>query len=386
MSYHSAQDPEEKLPDWLKELRKRQAEAGNSQQNTDTPPVEVPAAEEEKGASDEEPSWLKDIRQRYKREQPQEEAKEEARALSDTQPTSPVKPLEKRRLEKAGENKEATPVEPVSKEPAQVPDWLTLDESEEQAADAFTEPPSEPEIQTRAFSQGEGETLSPGEIPSWLQAIRPGGTFPEEDTRSAEMLPQAEETAGPLAGLSGILPAEPEIVRVGKPPVFSARVDITEGQARHAAAFSQLVANEAQPKEDATHRVALPTRVLNWTIAAVILLATLFPLILQSQGAPRPELNAIPESAEVFNIIDVLPPDAPVLVAFEVQPSLFGEVQAPAAAVLRHLLDKQARLVFISTQATGPALAEKLLQEQLSELPSVATQDYINLGYLSGGM
>jgi hypothetical protein len=54
--------------------------------------------------------------------------------------------------------------------------------------------------------------------------------------------------------------------------------------------------------------------------------------------------------------------------------------------VLRHLLEQQVRLVFVSTQATGPALAERLLQDELGTDPNVATGNYFNLGYLSGGM
>jgi hypothetical protein len=385
MSYQSSQDPEDKLPDWLKALRKKQSEEPKEQAKPETPSL-PPAAKGE----DTEPIWLREIRERHSREQPtDEELLAEERALTDTQPTVPIKPLEKRRIE--------TPVEPIdSEKPAEkipepvseLPDWLTLDEEEESLLGEQKDVVFEPEKSTPAFAEGEGETLSPGELPSWLQAIRPSETFPDEDNRSEEMLPSSEETAGPLAGLIGVLPAEPEIVQFGKTPVFSARLDVTDSQARHAAAFSRIVAAEGRPREDHGKQVALPTRVLNWIIAGAVFLAVLFPLIVQSQGTPRPEVDAVQfeASRSVFNGIDVLPPNAPVLIAFEVQPALYGELSAPAAAVLSHLLDKQARLVFISTQPTGPALAERLLQEHLSEAPSVATGDYVNLGYLSGGM
>lgn len=386
MSYQSSQDPEDKLPDWLKALRKRQNEEPKEEAKPERQ-SEPPAAKGE----DTEPTWLREIRERHSREQPtDEELLAEERALTDTQPTAPIKPLEKRRIE--------TPVDPLESEKpeekipepvSELPDWLTLDEQEEpRSGEEIEDEVLEPEKSTPAFGEGEGETLSPGELPSWLQAIRPSESFPEEDNRSEEILPSGEETAGPLAGLSGVLPAEPEIVQFGKPPVFSARLDVTESQARHAAAFSRLVAAEGRPREDQGRQVALPTRVLNWMIAGAVFLAVLFPLIVQSQGTPRPEVDAaqFEPSTSVFNGIDVLPPNAPVLIAFEVQPALYGELSAPAAAVLSHLLDKQARLVFISTQPTGPALADRLLQEHLSEAPSVATADYVNLGYLSGGM
>jgi hypothetical protein len=386
MSYQSSQDPEDKLPDWLKALRKRQSEEPKEETKPERP-SQPPAAKGE----DTEPTWLREIRERHSREQPSdEELLAEERALTDTQPTAPIKPLEKRRIETPEESVESEKLEGKKTDPvSELPDWLTLDEQEgPSSTEQIEDEGFEPEKSTPAFGKGEGETLSPGELPSWLQAIRPSEAFPDEDNRSEEMLPSSEETAGPLAGLIGVLPAEPEIVQFGKPPVFSARLDVTESQARHAAAFSQLVAAEGRPTEDQGHQVALPTRILNWVIAGAVFLAVMLPLIGRSQGTPRPEVDAaqFEPSTQVFNGIDVLPPNAPVLIAFEVQPALYGELSAPVAAVLSHLLDKQARLVFISTQPTGPALAERLLQEHLSAAPSVATGDYINLGYLSGGM
>jgi hypothetical protein len=342
MSYQSSQDPEDKLPDWLKALRKKQSEEPKEQAKPETPSL-PPAAKGE----DTEPTWLREIRERHSREQPtDEELLAEERALTDTQPTTPIKPLGKRRIEAAVEPIEQDiPAEKIPAPVSQLPDWLTLDVEEESLpGEENKDEAFELEKATPAFGEGEGEILSPGELPSWLQAIRPSETFPEEDNRSEEMLPISEETAGPLAGLIGVLPAEPEIVQFGKTPVFSARLDVTESQARHAAAFSRIVAAEGRPREDQGQQVALPTRVLNWVISGAVLLAVLFPLIVKSQGTPRPEVDAVQfeASTSVFNGIDVLPPNAPVLIAFEVQPSLYGELSAPAAAVLSHLLDKQA--------------------------------------------
>ncbi len=75
-----------------------------------------------------------------------------------------------------------------------------------------------------------------------------------------------------------------------------------------------------------------------------------------------------------------------MLVAFEVQPALYGETAPVAAAVLGHLLNRQAHLVFISTQPTGPSLAEQLLHDYFVDQPAIATGSYNDLGYLSGGM
>ena len=383
MSYHSSQDPEEKLPEWLKSLRKRQSGEGKAKDEE-----EKSSAEPEQSKEADEPDWLRDIRRRHQSEESGSAVSEKKAepSLGDTQPNPPARPLEKRRLTKEPEPEVERGNGEENKEIA-LPDWLNLVEKSEQ-----TEPEEsvarsvQHAALTPAFEESEQEKLSPGELPGWLQAIRPGNVFPEEDTRSPEMLPGAEELAGPLAGLRGVLPAEPEIVQFGKPPVFSTRLDISENQNRHAAVFSRLINQETLPKEDQGKRAEQPTRVLNRIIAGVLLVAAFLPLVTQSHGAPRPELNAFPESANVFNLIDTLPASAPVLVVFEVQPALYGEVKAPATIVLTHLLEKQARLVFLSTHPTGPALAERLLQEELASQPSIATGDYVNLGYLSGGL
>lgn len=386
MSYHSAKDPEENLPDWLKSLRKRQNQP-EPELPADEPEESVPAPEEEAPPAKAEPDWLLEIRERYRRERgpsAEEAPSDDEPSLSDTQPHRVFPPPEESSL----------PVD-ATQEPSYAAEPEIAEEAEPEAADEAepaviekAEPPAEPiedstaEVHIPAFTQSD-ETIAQGDMPSWLQALRPG-SFPSEDTRSAEMLPSAEE-AGPLAGLSGVLPAELDLAQLGRPPVFSARLDVTENQRLHAAALQRLVEGEGNPVEDETKRTAGPIRLLSIVMSAVLVLAVLFPLVTRTQSAIRPSEEVLPEAAEVYNLIDALPAGAPVLVAFEVQPSLYGELRPLASAILGHLLDKQASLVFISTQPTGPALAEDLIHSQLGEQPAIATGDYANLGYLSGG-
>jgi len=186
--------------------------------------------------------------------------------------------------------------------------------------------------------------------------------------------------------LSGVLPAEPEVAKIGKAPVFSTRLEVSESQRRHASVLQALIASETEAKEDFATTVKRPARLLNGLMAAAMLLAALWPLLGGQVAAPRPEPQSLPEGTAMFNVIDTLPSGAPVLVVFDVQPALYGEVRAAASPVISHLLDRQARLVFISTQPTGPALAERLLQTDFAQVPLVASQGYLSLGYLPGGM
>ena len=82
MSYRSNQDPEDNLPDWLKDLRKRQSlESSKSESDHSETSGE--------SGDDKEPGWLKEIRERYglPSDKPEKQASQEPQIpLSDTQP------------------------------------------------------------------------------------------------------------------------------------------------------------------------------------------------------------------------------------------------------------------------------------------------------------
>lgn len=392
MSNPSAQDPEDNLPEWLRALRKRQdqeyVDKGEGE-GEDSGESSQPAAEPE---ASREPAWLREIRERYQRGKTPGEHSAEERALEET------KPRKVARMQKPPADEEPVSVveESVSAED-ELP--VTQEEPASEWFDAAAEPPREEQASPSLFGLDKGNeipsyapaftedepAIDPGELPGWLQALRPNEVFPREDSRSREILPGSAEDAGPLAGLSDVLPAEPSVAQTGRASVFSSKLEITENQGLHAAAFTKLLEGvDTSPEGDAL-RVARPTRLLNLAMAGLLLLAVLFPLVTGSQSAIRPDPQLSPEAASVFNMIEMLPAGAPVLVAFEMQPALYGEMTPLVSAVVDHLLARQAQLVFISTRPTGPALAERLLQEQLAALPAVASGAYTQLGYLSGG-
>lgn len=497
MSFHEPKDPEENLPDWLKELRRRQREAGQDQAAESPPEASPPeeASPQDTEPSEaappspppgEEPNWLLEIRRRHDKEAPSRPAargEPDAQGepdISDTQPNVPIQPGEIPGLDEDAFPEETAPIgwdaEPLISDPDEddspltlppppawlgdldnedevaaepeepavddspaseteaAPDWLSaIDEEQDPPTDeAELDDEADPELpdwlasemasgedaalqdeapaasppgtgdlpnwlllgdaeddsaHAQAFEgAGEDSGIQPGELPSWLQALRPAEAEQIVRPASSSALLPEQESVGPLAGLSGILPAEPEIVRIGTPRALSGRLQVSEGQQRHAATLNRLVAEEGRAKEDFSQQVAGPSRILNWVIAGALLLASAIPWLTGSQTAARPQLDSYPETEAVFNAIERLPANAPVLVAFDVQPALFGELEAPATQVLAHLLAGEARLVFISTQPTGPALVETLLADNLSIEPSIATGNYLNLGYLSGGI
>jgi hypothetical protein len=86
-------------------------------------------------------------------------------------------------------------------------------------------------------------------------------------------------------------------------------------------------------------------------------------------------------------VIDGLPANIPVLVAFDYDPALSGELEAVAAPVIDRLLSKGNPLAVISTSPTGPILADHFLQTTplVKDYQTQNGYQTINLGYLAGG-
>lgn len=381
------------LPDWLRDLEKAAA------------PGEAPAAQTAAaGLSD----WLASL-DAGTEGPPQAE---EAPAKGPPQP------------EEAGQ-----PEGPPAEEP--LPDWLaSLPEAEQQPAAAQETPPAEaegaaeeaqPPASTPAFIQEEtaredldsifsmempewlsalgpaeakpseggaplteGEALAPAELPSWVQAMRPvEAVVPETPVGGTPgAIPERE---GPLAGLQGVLPAVPGMIPSGKPKAHAIRLQATEGQQAHAALLEQIIAAESTPQPITTPPFVLSQRVLRWAIAALIVLLVSAMLFSGSRALPMPV--ALPlETRAAFQVIERLPPNAAVLLVFDYEPALAGEMEAAAAPLVDNMLTLRGpRLTLLSTSPTGAALAERFLARTQAGHGYQSGQQYVNLGYLAGG-
>jgi hypothetical protein len=246
-----------------------------------------------------------------------------------------------------------------------LPDWLTAETETAGIADEIDE-----------------SGLTPAELPGWLEAMRPV----EEETPGAILKNGPAERGGPLAGLRNILSAEPEFTQFKKPPVYSAKLRVTDSQQTHANIFSELLSFEG--KAEATPQPPLVSSqwVLRWVIAIILTIVVGFVVVSGSQYVVSPSNTAIPETTYASSrIISALPNQAPVLLAFDYEPGTAGEMNATAAALVDHLMLKGARLTLVSTLPTGPALAEYFIQKVLAQHNYTSGAQYINLGYIPGG-
>ncbi len=257
---------------------------------------------------------------------------------------------------------------------ADLPDWL---ESEE-ASQIMPEQPAA------------GETagnLSPAQLPGWLAAMRP---IESVAIQSDGSLNEIIEKSGPLAGLRGVLPVDRQAIKYRKPPIYSAKLKVTETQAQHAGLMEDLLEWEHRPSE-AKRVGAQGSKRLMQLVVAVVLIAVL--ILFRGAGSipdiqGRPYLS--PFVTSFFKEIESLPSESPVLLAVDYEPGYSGEMKAASNAVIQRLMSNQQRIAVISTVPAGPALAEDLLlQAWLGQQASAA--DYmnthtINLGYLPGGI
>ncbi|MBN2145741.1 MAG: hypothetical protein JW726_00075 [Anaerolineales bacterium] len=237
-------------------------------------------------------------------------------------------------------------------------------------------------------SAGEGaQGLVQGELPTWLEAMRPveaaAPVTPYEDVSGADVV-----AAGPLAGLRGVLAAEPDALQPHKPTAYSIKLRVTDEQRARVALLEELLATEDKPKPLPATPLITTQFVLRLVIALALILPILWLLLADSQLFKPPQPAEMPGVTDLHNQIAALPIGSPVLVAFDYEPAFAGEMEAAASAVLVHLTERRANLLLVSTSPTGPVLAQGLLAKlnQQPEGTKEPYRNYANLGYLPGGV
>ena len=270
----------------------------------------------------------------------------------------------------AEEGMAVTPESTPDLEPANIdiPDWLG--DLRKDAGSAVKE------------AGGSPDNLAPATLPAWLEAMRPMDTF----RPVVEIQPEDEqevESAGPLAGLRGVLLAEPAIAMPRPPSYSGARLEVTERQFALADLLHRMVdeeASELPPKAPARRRLPFS----RWAITIILLLAVALPALVGAPSLSVPTLVPLGLPA-LIGLIDTLPADRPVLLVFDYEPAYSGELDAVAGPLLEDLMQRDIRLATVSTRPSGPPLAERLIRRIGDAHGYLNGQDYVHLGYLPGG-
>ncbi len=244
---------------------------------------------------------------------------------------------------------------------AQVPDWIG---------------------DSRSPESSDRPDLALATLPAWLESMRPVETFRSMiEIESAE--DQAVESAGPLAGLRGVLLAEPVVAMPRAPSAESIRLDVNQRQYAQAELLHRLIEEEqreVRPRPAAKPRPSL----LRWAVAAALLLAVGVPGIL---GIPAMDLPAFAprDLAGLVGVVDAVPTDRPALVVFDYEAGATGEMEAVAGPLLSHLMARGVPIATLSTRPGGSVLAERLMALEGSSHNYVRGEDFVHLGYLPGG-
>jgi hypothetical protein len=167
---------------------------------------------------------------------------------------------------------------------------------------------------------------------------------------------------------------------VRKPAAYSARLKVSEQQTQQAALIEEMLGDEARPQAARGERSHVPEKIVRLVIALVLIAVLLIPLTGNLRMMPLPNLFQ-PDTVAFHRIVESLPANTPVLVAVDYEPGLSGEMQLAAAPVIGQLNARAARLALISTNPSGPVLAENLLRA-VGTSPSLLST---NLGFLPGG-
>jgi hypothetical protein len=375
----------EEMPDWIRELRAEtrpaEAEVPDWLKEVQTP-TERPSAP---AFSAEDLEWLKEIPTRPPEARPREktttgeifvrELEEEAQKLEA--PEVPEAPA-------AVEPKPALFFEDIAVE--ELPDWLREPLAPERIEEA--PPPTE---KVAAVAPAPAKALEPGQIPEWLTPFKPGEMLPAVSEFAAEPL----ETTGLLQGLRGVLPVALAIAQPHPPE--AARAERADGARLFASILQAPAEEEKIAATPDTFYMGLSTRpaarkrliharhLAYLLLALAVLLPFVFPVF-----APRdlPGLGlsiAQTPSTEFYDALNAVPAGQTVLLAFDYDAAQANEMDPAARAITGLLVEHGVNLVAFSTQETGPALAQNILDDVTRTAPNYRYgENYLNLGYLPG--
>ncbi len=271
--------------------------------------------------------------------------------------------------EETGE-KPLSDISDLNMDSIELPDWLGESKSETPSV---------------AGEEDEKPDLAPATLPSWLEAMRPVDTFRSEIAIESDEV-QPVESAGPLTGLRGVLMAEPVVAMPRTASTAAARLEVTERQYAQAELLQRLVEEEEReipPVRAEKRRLPL----MRWAIALILLLAVILPFGFKQLGVEGYALPSVVsrDLAPLIDLIGNIPTDRPALVVFDYTPGYSGELDTVAGALLEHAVMRSLPIVTVSTRPTGPPLAEGLLNKIGASYGAVNGENYLHLGYLSGG-
>jgi hypothetical protein len=257
------------------------------------------------------------------------------------------------------------------------PDWF-LEDMQEEPAEKTAE---EPELGA--------EEIERAQLPGWLAAMRPLEAVAPEKVEPLD--DKKVEQLGPLAGMRAVIPSEDLVTRYRKPPIYSAKLQVTEKQRAHAAVLEKVLEDSRRSLVEGARGIKPSLNLMRIIIGLLLISVVLISLFIDPQGSPLADISTTGEIWKFVDQVENVSVEKPVLVAVDFDPGFFGEMRFLATGVLRRLMMREIHIVTVSTVPAGPVLAEGLKLEALDLSPGhierYSQSDwFLNLGYLPGGV
>src|SRR5258706_6055814 len=267
-----------------------------------------------------------------------------------------------------------------------MPEWLrslrglppsaeALPEDEAVAESAAAAPDSGPAASTEAAG------LQTSSLPDWRAAMRPIDIAQPGATEADSY----EETLGVLAGMRGVLRAEPAVAQLHTATPATQPLTISAAHASHA----QLLADLARADATRVSARAAPRRMAalaeRWIVFALLAVAIWLAQFQFPSLFPLPATIS-PETSATFKLVAALPSDKPALMAFDYDAAQQGELNPGASILASHLLARGVPIAAISLVPTGPGVAQQVLTSVAAQSGATVTYGslYLNLGYVAG--
>ena len=242
--------------------------------------------------------------------------------------------------------------------------------------------------------QWELEGLEKGELPSWLQQIKPDQVVAKrKNALTAGQIEEQSEKVGPLAGLSGVLPAQDMVTMYRKPPVYSDQILLSERQSNRMQVLSRMIDSEAKNKTLKVGVEKIPFSLMRMIFAVVLVIIMAIPL-----SGLIPITGGLPFAASdpvvaFFNQVENFPENSSVLLVMDFESGYTAEMRSSLDGLMMRLYEKNIDVAMVSTLPTGPVIAEEIAQDiwwdYFEVHPEINAVDYenrvLNLGYLPGG-
>ncbi|MBI9049445.1 MAG: zinc ribbon domain-containing protein [Anaerolineaceae bacterium] len=274
-----------------------------------------------------------------------------------------------------------------------LPNWLSPDVWQANGQKDETAP-AKPQAGGVQNIQWELEGLEKGELPSWLQQVKPDQLVTQKrlTTATADGETQSEKV-GPLAGLRGVLPARDMLTKHRKPPVYSDQINLSERQSNRMQVLSRMIESEAKNRMLKVGEEKIPFNMMRIIFALILVIVMIFPL-----SGLLPITGSLPFAASdpviaFYNEVEQFPADSSVLLVMDFESGYTAEMRSSMDGLLLRLYEKNIDVAMISTLPTGPVIGEEIAQDMWLQYfnvhPEINVGDYetrvLNMGYLPGG-